>query len=304
MASGQVHGGRELTMWKSDIAEAYHLMPMHPAWQIKQILVKRRTIASSTLLADVVDDNELTGDHWSVPSTIAPHQPSSTASPTLAPSIPCPSLPQSAPAVNPRARGYHWRSWRSTNRTNTQTPSRVPPPCQRDPRCHIARGLGQVRDRGWDENELTATFEAAPPTPGLWTNIWTMENAGGEAEDEGRPMVWETREPRPLIQCSPVQPARFGHGFHPPSPLTPQLPPFATSSAPTPRKCKQVETSNHCHRLFTVTRVSRRPEAPHPSSTPGTVIAPTPLLLAAYHAEGNSGAAASAAAHFISTGPA
>ena len=27
----------EFTLWKSDISEAYHLLPMHPTWQIKQI---------------------------------------------------------------------------------------------------------------------------------------------------------------------------------------------------------------------------------------------------------------------------
>jgi hypothetical protein len=26
-----------LVLWKSDVAEAYHLLPMHPYWQIKQV---------------------------------------------------------------------------------------------------------------------------------------------------------------------------------------------------------------------------------------------------------------------------
>jgi len=30
-------GDRKLVMWKSDIAEAYRLMPLHPFWQIKQV---------------------------------------------------------------------------------------------------------------------------------------------------------------------------------------------------------------------------------------------------------------------------
>ncbi|KAF9047251.1 hypothetical protein BJ165DRAFT_1344741, partial [Panaeolus papilionaceus] len=29
--------GEELIAWKSDVAEAYHLIPMHPHWQIKQV---------------------------------------------------------------------------------------------------------------------------------------------------------------------------------------------------------------------------------------------------------------------------
>jgi len=28
---------RKIVMWKSDIAEAYRLMPLHPFWQIKQV---------------------------------------------------------------------------------------------------------------------------------------------------------------------------------------------------------------------------------------------------------------------------
>jgi len=31
------HPGRQLTMWKADVSEAYRLLPMHPHWQIKQI---------------------------------------------------------------------------------------------------------------------------------------------------------------------------------------------------------------------------------------------------------------------------
>ncbi|KAJ3490946.1 hypothetical protein NLJ89_g11390 [Agrocybe chaxingu] len=33
----RMHGDHRLVMWKSDIAEAYRLMPMHPIWQIKQV---------------------------------------------------------------------------------------------------------------------------------------------------------------------------------------------------------------------------------------------------------------------------
>jgi hypothetical protein len=29
--------GRERVAWKSDIAEAYRILPMHPLWQIKQV---------------------------------------------------------------------------------------------------------------------------------------------------------------------------------------------------------------------------------------------------------------------------
>jgi hypothetical protein len=31
-------GNVPLTLWKSDIADAYRLLPMHPLWQIKQII--------------------------------------------------------------------------------------------------------------------------------------------------------------------------------------------------------------------------------------------------------------------------
>ena len=37
MDAGRRWPGEELVVWKSDIAEAYRLMPMHPAWQIKQV---------------------------------------------------------------------------------------------------------------------------------------------------------------------------------------------------------------------------------------------------------------------------
>jgi hypothetical protein len=33
----EVGPDRQLTIFKSDIAEAYRLMPVHPCWQIKQI---------------------------------------------------------------------------------------------------------------------------------------------------------------------------------------------------------------------------------------------------------------------------
>ena len=31
-------GNVPLTLWKSDIADAYHLLPMNPLWQLKQII--------------------------------------------------------------------------------------------------------------------------------------------------------------------------------------------------------------------------------------------------------------------------
>jgi hypothetical protein len=29
--------GKEKVIWKSDVAEAYHILPMHPRWQAKQV---------------------------------------------------------------------------------------------------------------------------------------------------------------------------------------------------------------------------------------------------------------------------
>jgi len=34
----QMHWGKNLQLWKADILEAYRHMPMHPLWQVKQIV--------------------------------------------------------------------------------------------------------------------------------------------------------------------------------------------------------------------------------------------------------------------------
>jgi hypothetical protein len=61
------HGSHELVVWKSDIAEAHRLMPLHPLWQLKQVntvdgwryVDRNATFGSSSSAAIFISFNSL-----------------------------------------------------------------------------------------------------------------------------------------------------------------------------------------------------------------------------------------------------
>ena len=59
------HGSGPLVMFKSDVAEAFRLLPMHPLWQIKQVITTnvpiKGTIASTPLVRNVDRNNNFGG---------------------------------------------------------------------------------------------------------------------------------------------------------------------------------------------------------------------------------------------------